>query len=70
VTLSSSQLNRLAVWLHEVDEYCAQFPYTGSESEDRRIEAEIKQNGGYCDRCRDFAGKLLSEFSITAREAQ
>lgn len=66
--LALADLNRLGWWLCQSAEYCQHFPYTGSESEDRRIEAEHKRNGGYCDRCRDFAGKLLSEFAITPRE--
>lgn len=65
--IRQQDLDRLAVWLHQVDDYCAHFPYNGSIAEDERIERECRENHGYCDRCKDHAGKLLSEFAVIAR---
>jgi hypothetical protein len=66
--LALAELNRLAFWLCQVAEYCSVLPYTGSRAEDDRWEREREDNGGYCDHCRDFAGKLLSEFALAPRE--
>ena len=36
---------------------------------DKRFERECKRNGGYCDPCRDFAGKLLSRFDMRVNDS-
>jgi hypothetical protein len=66
--LALAELNRLGFWLCQVAEYCSALPYNGSLGEDELFERERENNGGYCDHCRNFAGKLLSEFAITPRE--
>lgn len=65
--LHRAELDELGVWLCDHDEYCAHFPYTGTAGEDAQIERERRNNGGYCNRCRDYAGKLLSVFSMVRR---
>jgi hypothetical protein len=66
--IDRTSLDNLALWLCEVDEYCSHFPYTGSAAEDDRIDREKKENGGYCDRCQEHAGKLLARFFVIPRE--
>ena len=66
--IDRTSLDTVGRWLCQVDEYCSHFPYTGSAAEDARIEREQKENGGYCDRCREFAGKLLAQFFVIPRE--
>lgn len=39
-----------------------------SIEDDERFEAEVKTNGGYCNRCMDDAGFILSKFDLTERE--
>ena len=70
VTISKPDLDRLALWLCRTDEYCCRLSYSNTLGEDAQIEREIRANGGYCDRCKDHAGKLLSEFFVIAREAE
>ena len=75
--LDKDALDKLARWLceenayHDTHYYSRQQREHNVEADDRRYDAEYKANGGYCDRCKDFAGELLANFDLTeGREAR
>ena len=63
-----ADLDALAIWLcdeHMYHEYSMTAPKTLTESDHKQFEDEQKRNGGYCNRCKNFAGELLSLFHVT-----
>lgn len=68
--VDQQQLDALALWLCREDEYCNALWHnarTTTASEDR-FESERKENGGYCDECRNHAGRILAKFNVTEKE--
>ena len=73
--ISRDQLDLLARWLCQKNEYCDHQPShfddkRTKEQLDRaydRAEEERKANGGYCNACRDFAGEILAKFDVKER---
>ena len=58
--LDQKALADLATWLCGDGNYCVKLE---PQVNDRWVEERIA-NGHYCNACRDFAGKLLSEFDL------
>ena len=61
--LDRDALDRLAEWLCGDGNYCVKLE---PQVNDRWVEERIA-NGHYCNACRDFAGKLLSEFDLRVK---
>lgn len=67
--VDQQQLSALALWLCVEDQYCNGLWQNAktTEASERRFEAERERNGGYCDNCRDHAGRILAKFNVTER---
>lgn len=65
------QLDALALWLCRKDEYCISLWHNAktTTASERRFESECKENGGYCDECRNHAGRILAKFALVERES-
>jgi hypothetical protein len=67
--LDKSHLGSLAKWLCQEksihDNYLSHLKIS-----DRAWEQQVEKNGGYCDKCRDFAGEILSNFDLHTEVAQ
>ena len=72
--IDQEKLNDLARWLCQEKEYhypiekmreAGRTPNT--RAEDARFDREVKENGGYCHICKDFAGEILSHFDIAPK---
>ena len=61
--LDKEALEDLAAWLCGDGGYCSNLD---PQVNDRWVEERI-ENGNYCNACRDFAGKLLSDFDLRAK---
>lgn len=61
--LDPEMVAELARWLcQEREAHDGHVGYLG----DTAWEAQVKENGGYCNYCRDFAGELLVNFSLVS----
>ena len=72
--LDKQALDKLATWLCNEESYHDDKRPRSSRMDqmewdrcEERFESERKNNGGYCDPCMDFAGKLLSEFDLRVK---
>lgn len=65
VILSPAQVDALAIWLCSVHAYHDRMHTNISD------ETFSKQTSkdGYCNMCRDFAGAIVAEFTISVRDA-
>lgn len=66
--LDKDALDKLAKWLCEENSYHdfalkLTAGYTADQVE-QQFDRQQKTNGGYCDRCKDFAGELLANFDL------
>jgi hypothetical protein len=68
--LDRPSLDNLARWLCQEDSYHDRHDafYASKNANDSDtfavFEREKRNNGGYCDSCRDYAGKILASFDI------
>ena len=68
--LSKSALDGLARWLCVTEMYHDDRHRRGQMTQDQWdksetiFEEQCERNEGYCDACRDFAGRLLSQFDL------
>jgi hypothetical protein len=72
--LDREALENLARWLCQENEYHDRLESYGREKSKKErdsgydlFEAEQNLNGGYCNKCRNFAGELLSEFDLKVK---
>lgn len=67
--VDQQRLDALATWLCQETEYCDSLWHNAktTEASERRFDAERERNGGYCDDCRDHAGRILAKFNVTER---
>jgi len=72
--LDHDALDNLGRWLCQEKDYHDKHDafhrngHIGCEDEAfRQFEEEQKDNGGYCNVCRDFAGELLSQFDLQVK---
>ena len=66
--IDQEKLNQLARWLCQEKEY--HYPLEKMRTRqvaDHEFERQQKENGGYCQICKDFAGELLSHFDLSAK---
>ena len=61
--LDESQLGNLAKWLCQ-EKYIHDNYLPHLKISDSAWEKQVAKNGGYCDKCRDFAGEILSNFDL------
>lgn len=69
--VDQQQLDALALWLCKKDEYCISLWHNAktTTASEYRFESEREENGGYCDDCRNHAGRILAKFNVTERES-
>lgn len=70
--IDEAQLDALATWLCQKDEYCNSLSHNSNPMNINvaygRFERERESNGGYCNDCRNHAGRILGKFNITEVE--
>ena len=69
--INRDQLDALAQWLCEHNNYHDRLQgWAAGQVADEEFERQHRDNGGYCNLCRDFAGKILAQFTLIERTDQ